>query len=43
MPKMADDKVYNNEYHFLFEVRDGKILAAREYICTAQSWRFWAR
>ena len=33
--EMADGKVYNNEYHFLFEVRDGKIQAAREYMCTA--------
>ncbi len=33
--EMADGNVYNNEYHFLFEVRDGKIQAAREYMCTA--------
>ena len=31
----ADGNVYNNEYHFLFEVRDGKIQATREYMCTA--------
>ena len=30
-----DGKVYNNEYHWLFEVRDGKIKAAREYMDTA--------
>jgi len=30
----ADGKVYNNEYHWLFEVHDGKIKAAREYMCT---------
>ena len=33
--KDADGNVYNNEYHWLFEVRDGKIQAAREYMCTA--------
>ncbi len=33
----ADGNVYNNEYHFLFEVRDGKIQAAREYMCTAHA------
>ncbi len=31
----AEGTVYNNEYHFLFEVRDGKIQATREYMCTA--------
>ena len=36
--EMADGNVYNNEYHFLFEVRDGKIQAAREYMCTAHVW-----
>ena len=30
-----DGTVYNNEYHWLFEVRDGKIRAAREYMDTA--------
>ncbi len=29
--------VYNNEYHWLFEIRDGKIQAAREYMCTAHA------
>ena len=33
----ADGNVYNNEYHWLFEVRDGKIQAAREYMCTAHA------
>ena len=30
----ATGKVYNNLYHFLFEVRDGKIQAVREYLDT---------
>lgn len=27
-------KVYQNKYHFLFEIRDGKIQAVREYLDT---------
>lgn len=27
-------KIYNNAYHFLFTVRDGKISKAREYSCS---------
>jgi uncharacterized protein len=30
----ATGKIYNNLYHFLFEVRDGKIQAVREYLDT---------
>jgi uncharacterized protein len=30
----ATGKVYSNLYHFLFEVRDGKIQAVREYLDT---------
>ena|GEM_PF-3098474 len=30
----ASGKIYNNLYHFLFEVRDGKIQAVREYLDT---------
>ena len=33
----TDGNVYNNEYHWLFEVRDGKIQGAREYMCTAHA------
>jgi hypothetical protein len=29
-----DGKIYNNQYHFLFEVRDGKIAGVREYFDT---------
>ena len=32
--ELTDGKVYNNLYHFLFEVRDGKIQAVREYCDT---------
>jgi ketosteroid isomerase-like protein len=30
----ATGKIYNNLYHFLFEVRDGQIQAVREYFDT---------
>jgi uncharacterized protein len=30
----ASGKIYNNLYHFLVEVRDGKIQAVREYLDT---------
>ena len=30
----ARGKIYNNRYHFLVEVRDGKIQAVREYLDT---------
>jgi ketosteroid isomerase-like protein len=30
----ARGKIYHNQYHFLFEVRDGKIEAVREYLDT---------
>jgi uncharacterized protein len=30
----ASGMIYNNLYHFLFEVRDGKIQAVREYLDT---------
>jgi ketosteroid isomerase-like protein len=30
----ANGKVYNNQYHFLIEVRDNKIQAVREYLDT---------
>jgi ketosteroid isomerase-like protein len=32
--KLKNGKVYNNFYHFVFEVRNGKIDAVREYLDT---------
>ena len=32
--ELANGKVYNNQYHFLIEVRNGKIQAVREYMDT---------
>ena len=31
----SNGKKYNNVYHFLFELRDGKIVTVREYMDTA--------
>src|SRR5690606_11496503 len=32
--KMTNGRVYNNLYHFVFEVRDGKIQSVKEYLDT---------
>jgi ketosteroid isomerase-like protein len=32
--KLKNGRVYNNQYHFLMEVRDGKIDRVREYLDT---------
>ena len=32
--ELANGKVYNNQYHFMIEVNDGKIQAVREYLDT---------
>ncbi|HVN90334.1 MAG TPA: nuclear transport factor 2 family protein [Candidatus Binataceae bacterium] len=32
--KLKNGRVYNNQYHFLFTVRDGKIQAVKEYLDT---------
>lgn len=32
--ELANGKVYNNQYHFLVELADGKIIAVREYLDT---------
>lgn len=32
--EFPDGRVYNNEYHFLVQVRDGKIAAVKEYLDT---------
>ncbi len=31
---MANGRTYNNEYHFLLEIRDGKISSVKEYLDT---------
>ena len=32
--RMSNGKIYQNKYHFLFTVRDGKIQAVKEYLDT---------
>jgi len=32
--KHISGKIYNNEYHFLFEFREGKLLSLKEYMDT---------
>ena len=32
--ELANGKVYNNQYHFMIEVSDGKVQAVREYLDT---------
>jgi hypothetical protein len=34
MGEMKSGKIYNNAYHFLFRIRDGKIYNVREYSCS---------
>lgn len=31
---LGNGRLYNNEYHFLFRIRDGKIASVREYLDT---------
>jgi len=38
-----DGRVYNNEYHTLLTVRDGKIVAVREYLDTEHVIATWFR
>jgi hypothetical protein len=32
--RMSNGKIYQNKYHFLFTVRNGKIQAVKEYLDT---------
>jgi ketosteroid isomerase-like protein len=34
---LVNGKVYNNHYHMLFEIRDGKIVVVKEYADTAHA------
>jgi len=39
--ELKNGRVYNNLYHFLFVVRDGKIEAAKEYLDTEHARATW--
>jgi ketosteroid isomerase-like protein len=36
--KLKNGKVYQNQYHFLFEIRDGKIFSVKEYMDTKHAY-----
>jgi hypothetical protein len=35
--ELTNGKVYNNRYHFFFELADGKVTKVREYMDTAHA------
>lgn len=39
--ELRDGRVYDQEYHVLMTIRDGKIAAAREYMDTAHVMTVW--
>lgn len=39
--ELANGKVYNNRYHFLFVIRDGKVAELKEYADTAPAAVFF--
>lgn len=39
--ELGNGRVYNNEYHFLITVRDGKICEVREYLDTQHVFATW--
>jgi ketosteroid isomerase-like protein len=39
--KLPDGRVYNNQYHLLFEMRGDKISAVREYADTQHAKEIW--
>lgn len=41
--EMLDGNVYNNLYHFLFEIKKGKISKVREYSCSYHAWEFFGK
>lgn len=38
---LANGRIYNNQYHIRFQLRDGKIAAAREYLDTQHVLATW--
>jgi uncharacterized protein len=39
--RLRDGRLYENEYHFLITLRDGKIRAVREYLDTQHVFATW--
>lgn len=40
---MTSGRVYQPRYHFLFEVKDGKVRRVREYMDTMHAWEIFFR
>jgi len=40
---LANGRVYDNEYHMLITLRDGRIAAVKEYYDTQHVWDTWYR
>jgi uncharacterized protein len=40
---LKNGRVYDNEYHLLMRLREGKIVAVREYYDTFHVWDTWYR
>lgn len=38
---LTNGRTYNQHFHFLFEFRDGKICAVREYLDTMHAYNVW--
>jgi uncharacterized protein len=41
--ELRNGRIYNNEYHFLITIRDGKISTVREYLDTQHVFETWFR
>ena len=41
--ELVNGRVYDQEYHFLMTVRDGKISAVREYLDTQHAFAVWVQ
>jgi hypothetical protein len=39
--ELTNGRIYDQEYHFLMEFRDGKISAVREYLDTQHAYAVW--
>ncbi len=37
--ELVNGKVYQNKYHFLFEIRDGQIYRVKEYMDTMHAYQ----
>jgi uncharacterized protein len=41
--ELRNGRVYNQEYHMLFTIRDGKVSAVKEYLDTQHVFATWVR